>query len=134
MKLYNPPSPLETKVISKRFGVENSWRLDTYLATGGFQANVQMRVQHLGRFADSLILRGSRYNTGDGLNMAIAAGAHVHCEKPTALHRWQAVEMRDAALAAGRCAADGLPRVFYGGEKNRRAAAHGRRPIRHAGK
>lgn len=45
------------------------------LACGGFQANVQMRVQHLGRFADSLILRGSRYNTGEGLRMAIAAGA-----------------------------------------------------------
>lgn len=35
---------------------------------------------------------------------ALAAGAHVHCEKPTALHRWQAVEMRDAARAAGRVA------------------------------
>ena len=35
---------------------------------------------------------------------AVAAGAHVHCEKPTALHRWQAVAMRDAALAAGRVA------------------------------
>jgi tricarballylate dehydrogenase len=45
------------------------------LASGGFQANVQMRVAHLGRFADSLILRGSRYNTGEGLMMAIAAGA-----------------------------------------------------------
>lgn len=45
------------------------------LASGGFQANVQMRVQYLGRFADSLILRGSRYNTGEGLLMAIAAGA-----------------------------------------------------------
>ncbi len=45
------------------------------LASRGFQANVQMRVQHLGRFADSLILRGSRYNTGEGLQMAIAAGA-----------------------------------------------------------
>ncbi len=45
------------------------------LACGGFQANVQMRVAHLGRFADSLILRGSRYNTGDGINMAMAAGA-----------------------------------------------------------
>ncbi|MGI8927546.1 MAG: FAD-dependent tricarballylate dehydrogenase TcuA [Tepidiformaceae bacterium] len=45
------------------------------MACGGFQANVQMRVQHLGRFADSLILRGSRYNTGEGLMMAIAAGA-----------------------------------------------------------
>lgn len=45
------------------------------LASGGFQANVQMRVAHLGRFADSLILRGSRYNTGEGLVMAMDAGA-----------------------------------------------------------
>ena len=47
------------------------------LASGGFQANVQMRVQHLGRFADSLILRGSRFNTGEGLMMAIDAGAQA---------------------------------------------------------
>ena len=45
------------------------------LACGGFQANVEMRVRYLGRFADSLILRGSRYNTGEGLTMAMAAGA-----------------------------------------------------------
>jgi tricarballylate dehydrogenase len=45
------------------------------LACGGFQANVQMRVAYLGRYADSLILRGSRYNTGEGLMMAIGAGA-----------------------------------------------------------
>ena len=40
----------------------------------------------------------------DMMLAAIAAGAHVHCEKPTALHRWQAIAMRDAALAAGRVA------------------------------
>jgi tricarballylate dehydrogenase len=45
------------------------------LASGGFQANVEMRVRYLGRFADSLILRGSRYNTGEGLRMAMDAGA-----------------------------------------------------------
>ena len=45
------------------------------LACGGFQANVEMRVRYLGRFADSLILRGSRYNTGEGIAMALAAGA-----------------------------------------------------------
>ncbi|MGE0599622.1 MAG: FAD-dependent tricarballylate dehydrogenase TcuA [Dehalococcoidia bacterium] len=45
------------------------------LACGGFQANVEMRVRYLGRYADSLILRGSRYNTGEGLRMAIEAGA-----------------------------------------------------------
>src|SRR5579864_6990725 len=38
MTLYNQPSPLETRVLSKRFGMENSASLDTYLATGGYQA------------------------------------------------------------------------------------------------
>jgi tricarballylate dehydrogenase len=47
------------------------------LASGGFQANVQMRVAHLGRYADSLILRGSRYNTGEGITMALAIGAQA---------------------------------------------------------
>lgn len=47
------------------------------LASGGFQANVQMRVAHLGRFADSLILRGSRHNTGEGLRMALDIGAQA---------------------------------------------------------
>ncbi|MBI3931629.1 MAG: FAD-dependent oxidoreductase, partial [Chloroflexi bacterium] len=45
------------------------------LATGGFQANVQMRTAYLGRFADSLILRGSRHNTGEGILMALETGA-----------------------------------------------------------
>ncbi|MDP3767195.1 MAG: FAD-dependent oxidoreductase, partial [Dehalococcoidia bacterium] len=45
------------------------------LASGGFQANVAMRVAHLGRFADALILRGSRHDTGDGIDMALAVGA-----------------------------------------------------------
>lgn len=40
--------------------------------------------------------------------MALAAlevGAHVLCEKPTALHRFQAAEIRDRAAALGRVAA-----------------------------
>ena len=40
----------------------------------------------------------------DMMLAALAAGAHVLCEKPTALHRWQAIAMRDAALAAGKVA------------------------------
>ncbi len=36
---------------------------------------------------------------------ALEHGSHVLCEKPTALHRWQAAEMRDRAHAAGRLAA-----------------------------
>jgi NADH-quinone oxidoreductase subunit F len=36
--LYNEPSPLEVKVLTRRFGLEDSQSLDTYLATDGFQA------------------------------------------------------------------------------------------------
>jgi predicted dehydrogenase len=36
---------------------------------------------------------------------ALERGAHVLCEKPTALHRFQAAEMRDRASALGRVAA-----------------------------
>ena len=36
---------------------------------------------------------------------ALEGGAHVLCEKPTALHRFQAAEMRDRAAALGRVAA-----------------------------
>jgi NADH-quinone oxidoreductase subunit F len=36
--LYNEPSPLETKVLTKRFGLPNSTSVDTYLATEGFEA------------------------------------------------------------------------------------------------
>jgi len=45
------------------------------IASGGFEANVEMRVRYLGRFMDNVILRGSRYNTGEGLKMALAIGA-----------------------------------------------------------
>src|SRR5579872_3275942 len=36
--LYNEPSPLEVKVLSRRFGLPNSASIDTYLATDGYRA------------------------------------------------------------------------------------------------
>lgn len=45
------------------------------LATGGFQANTEMRVRYLGRETTNLVVRGSKYNTGDGLAMAMGIGA-----------------------------------------------------------
>src|ERR1035438_1400130 len=36
--LYNQPSPLETKVLSRRFGLPDSASIDTYLATEGYKA------------------------------------------------------------------------------------------------
>ncbi|GAA4322480.1 FAD-dependent tricarballylate dehydrogenase TcuA [Pigmentiphaga soli] len=45
------------------------------LACGGFEANAEWRARYLGPGWDLAKVRGSRFNTGDGLRMAIDAGA-----------------------------------------------------------
>ena len=45
------------------------------LCAGGFQANAQKRAQHLGKNADLMKVRGSRHDTGEVLEMALALGA-----------------------------------------------------------
>lgn len=45
------------------------------LACGGFEANAEWRARYLGPGWDLAKVRGSRYNTGDGLQMALDAGA-----------------------------------------------------------
>jgi hypothetical protein len=47
----------------------------TLLATGGFQGNRGLLQQHLGDRAAHLLLRSNPYSTGDGLHLALAAGA-----------------------------------------------------------
>lgn len=48
------------------------------LATGGFHANLAWRAQYLGSGWDLAKVRGSRYNTGDGIRMAMQVGAVAH--------------------------------------------------------
>ena len=36
--LYNEPSPLETRVLTRNFGLPNSASIDTYLGAGGYKA------------------------------------------------------------------------------------------------
>src|SRR5690606_17263507 len=45
------------------------------LASGGFEANSEWRTKYLGPGWDLAKVRGSRFNTGDGLRMALAIGA-----------------------------------------------------------
>jgi tricarballylate dehydrogenase len=45
------------------------------LASGGFEANVQWRAQYLGAPWDQAKVRGTPHNQGDGLRLALAAGA-----------------------------------------------------------
>src|SRR5215471_567258 len=48
------------------------------LACGGFEANPEWRARYLGRPWDHAKVRGTRYNTGDGLRMALELGALPH--------------------------------------------------------
>jgi tricarballylate dehydrogenase len=45
------------------------------LASGGFQANAEWRTRYLGPGWDLAKVRGTKYNTGDGIRMALEIGA-----------------------------------------------------------
>src|SRR5207302_5289619 len=45
------------------------------LASGGFEANAEWRTRYLGPGWDLAKVRGTRFNTGDGIRMALEAGA-----------------------------------------------------------
>ncbi len=45
------------------------------LACGGFESNAAMRAQYLGPGWDLARVRGTRFNTGDGIRMAVDVGA-----------------------------------------------------------
>jgi tricarballylate dehydrogenase len=56
-----------------------TWRArgGVVMATGSFAANPEMRARYLGAWAEGLIVRGTRYNTGEGLQMMLDAGAQA---------------------------------------------------------
>jgi tricarballylate dehydrogenase len=48
------------------------------LASGGFEANPEWRTRYLGPGWELARVRGTRHNTGDGIRMALDAGAQAH--------------------------------------------------------
>ena len=48
------------------------------LACGGFESNAEWRTRYLGPGWDLAKVRGTRYNMGDGIAMALEAGARPH--------------------------------------------------------
>jgi tricarballylate dehydrogenase len=48
------------------------------LAAGGFQANTEWRTRYMGPGWELAKVRGTRFNTGDGIRMALDAGAAAH--------------------------------------------------------
>lgn len=56
-------------------GLEPYTARSVILGCGGFEANVQMRTQHIGPLVGQAKVRGTPHNQGDGLRMALAIGA-----------------------------------------------------------
>lgn len=56
-------------------GLETIRARAVVLGCGGFEANVQMRTQHIGPLVGAAKVRGTPMNQGDGLRMAMAIGA-----------------------------------------------------------
>ncbi|HVN88601.1 MAG TPA: FAD-dependent tricarballylate dehydrogenase TcuA [Candidatus Binataceae bacterium] len=74
------------------------------LASGGFEANAEWRTRYLGPGWDLVKVRGSRFNTGDGIRMALEAGA-MPCGNWSGCHAvgWDrnAPEFGDLAVGDG---------------------------------
>jgi tricarballylate dehydrogenase len=62
-------------VVRSASGVETLPARSVVLASGGFEANPEMRTRYLGRDWDLARVRGTPYNTGDGIRMALDIGA-----------------------------------------------------------
>ncbi|MGO8832482.1 MAG: FAD-dependent tricarballylate dehydrogenase TcuA [Roseiarcus sp.] len=56
-------------------GVETIRASSVVLACGGFEANAEMRTRYLGPGWELAKVRGTRFNTGDGIRMALDIGA-----------------------------------------------------------
>ena len=59
-------------------GFENVLARTVVLASGGFEANAEMRCRYLGPGWELVKVRGIPYNTGDGIRMALEVGAQAH--------------------------------------------------------
>lgn len=66
-------------VVVRRDGRTQEERADAVVvACGGFQANTEWRTRYLGPSWDLAKVRGTKHNTGDGIRMALEAGASPH--------------------------------------------------------
>ncbi len=61
--------------IRKEDGLHELRGRSVILACGGFEANAEMRTRYLGPGWDLAKVRGSRWNAGDGIRMALEIGA-----------------------------------------------------------
>jgi tricarballylate dehydrogenase len=65
-------------VVGSADGRETIAAKSVVLASGGFEADPRRRAQYLGPGWDVAKVRGTPYNTGEGIDMALAAGAQPY--------------------------------------------------------
>src|SRR5437870_8494371 len=76
--LTDPRGRVTGVQIRKRDGTTESVEAKAVVvASGGFEANVEMRTRYLGPNWDLARVRGTPYNTGDGIRMALEVGAQA---------------------------------------------------------
>ena len=73
--LVDQSGAIEGVLISTPAGRQKIMTKAVILACGGFEANPEMRARYLGQNWDLVKVRGTRYNTGDGIRMALDIGA-----------------------------------------------------------
>src|SRR5213080_2488600 len=73
--LTNDRGAVTGVVVRTPAGTETIAARAVVLAAGGFEANPEMRTRYLGRNWDLARVRGTPYNTGDGIRMALEIGA-----------------------------------------------------------
>ena len=66
------------RVIGVMVGDEEIRADAVILASGGFEASEELRVKYIGAHWDNAKVRGTPHNTGDGLRMALDAGATAY--------------------------------------------------------
>ena len=78
VRLLRGPAGIEGVGVSSDTAEEELRARAVVLAAGGFEANREWRTRYLGPGWDMAKVRGTRYNTGDGIRMALEAGAQSY--------------------------------------------------------
>lgn len=73
--IFTQDGRIDSVYISTSDGDRRIETLSLVLATGGFQANPELRARYMGRWADRMIVRGVPENTGDAFEAALRIGA-----------------------------------------------------------
>ncbi|HWN56646.1 MAG TPA: FAD-dependent tricarballylate dehydrogenase TcuA [Methylomirabilota bacterium] len=75
IELIHDDDGIQGVVVRKNGRIVNVAAHSVVIASGGFEANAEWRTRYLGPGWDLAKVRGTRFNTGDGIRMALEIGA-----------------------------------------------------------